>query len=374
MVMSMSRIAHQRLCQQRLSTNPFPTPTEVVDWLGAVQAQEYPGAKWSLGMRTAGAVDNQIERAFNAGDILRTHIMRPTWHFVTPTDIRWIQDLTSAHVKTKMAYYDRRLEIDETLLRRCDEVIARAVEGGKQLNRGELAAALERAGISAEGQRLGNIVLHAELDNVICSGPRRGKQFTYILLAERAPQAKSLPREEALAELTRRYFTGHGPATAKDFAWWSGLSMAEVKAGLDMAAPHLANEEIEGQMVYSSAALAAGSWKSHSGEAHPAAEADPVAFLLPTYDEYHVGYANFGQAILFRREERSTPGFDSTILLGDRVIGTWRRTFQKGKVVVELAPLVEVSTSEKDAIEEAAVRYGKFLGMSIECVFIVKKG
>ena len=284
--------------------------------------------------------------------------MRPTWHFVSPADIRWMQELTAAQVIKKSAYQHRNFALDEAMLARCNDVIATALEGGKPLTRVELGEALARAGVPAETQRLGHIVHYAEVNCVICSGPRRGKQFTYMLLAERAPNARSLPRDEALAELARRYFTGHGPATMRDFAWWSGLSMADVRAGLGMAAPHLASETIEDQEYYFSAGMS------------PAAQPHPAAFLLPTYDEYHVGYANFGQAILFRREGRYTPGFNSTILFGGRVIGTWRRTLQKAGVIVELRPLAPFSSAEKEAVGEAAERYGNFLGLPVTCTYI----
>ncbi len=359
-----SNIALQRLSQQRLTHNPLGTPADVVSWLGAVQAQDYPGAKWSLGMRMAGATDEIIERAFNDGEILRTHLMRPTWHFVTPADIRWIQELTAPRVNAVNAHRYRELELDEALLRRCSDLIARALEGGNQRTRAELREALEREGIITEGQRLAYILHRAELDMVACSGPRRGKQFTYMLLDERAPRARSLPREEALAELARRYFTGHGPATAKDFAWWSGLTLADVKTGLNLASPHLSSDSADGQVVYFSAAM------SPALGAQPAAGKPPAAYLLPTYDEYHIGYANFGRSILYRREGRLSAEFNATIQYNQRVIGFWQRTFRKGGVTVALSPLAQFSPGEKEAVGIAVEKYAEFLGLPADCVWL----
>jgi hypothetical protein len=204
-------IARRRLHNQHITRREIETPQALVEWLGAVQAQNFAGAKWALGLRLYGATDNDIEQTFNDGAILRTHVMRPTWHFVSAADIRWLLDLTAPRVRQAMAHYNRVLELDEAVFARTNAVLAETLQGGKQLTRDELADALRQAGIATEnGQRVGNIVMRAELDGVICSGARRGKQFTYALLAERAPQATVLARDEALTELTVRYFSSHG--------------------------------------------------------------------------------------------------------------------------------------------------------------------
>ncbi len=351
--MAPTAIALRRLYQQRLSQNPFATPDEVVAWLGAVQAQDYAGAKWALGLRMQHATDDMIEQAFADGTILRTHLLRPTWHFVTPADIRWILELTAPRVNAVNAYMYRQLELDDALFVRSNAVIARALEGGQQLTRAELGLALAEAGIVAEGMRLGYIVHRAELDAVVCSGPRRGKQFTYALLDERAPQARRLQRDEALAELTRRYYTGHGPATVRDFVWWSGLTVADAKAGLEMVASHLAHELIEGQTYWFSASMP------------PAAEPTEAAFLLPTYDEFLVGFASFGESRQGGRDAGKKVVFDSTLVIGGQVVGSWRRTFKKGAVVVEVAPFAPLSAAEGESVTAAARRYGAFLGMPV---------
>jgi hypothetical protein len=346
-------IALQRLQQQRLSGNAFATADEVVSWLGAVQAQDYAGAKWALGMRMQTATDALIDKAFNDGLILRTHVMRPTWHFVTPADIRWIIELTAPRVNAVNAYMYRQLELDKTLLRRTNDVLIRALQGGQQLTRAELGKALTIAGINAEGMRLGYIVHRAELDAVVCSGPRRGKQFTYALLDERAPQARRLARDEALAELTLRYFTSHGPATMKDFAWWSGLTVADVKAGLDMVKGQLEQETI-GDQTY---------WFSAS--ARSAKKSSKAAWLLSTYDEYVIGYTDRSALFADSQTVRNDIVFDSLMLVGGYVVGSWRRTFSKGAVVIQTRPFSPLTDVQHEVIAAAIQRFGTFLGMPV---------
>src|SRR5262245_46773541 len=203
--MTVLEIVRRRLFNHSLSITRFEKPEDVVKWLGAVQAQDYSGAKWALGLRATGLKDVAIERAFNAGKILRTHLMRPTWHFVTPADIRWLLALTAPRVNAVSASYYRKFELDDNIFFRSNDALAKALQGNNQLTREVLRFVLQQAGIIAKGIRFAYLLMRAELDGVICSGARRGKQFTYALLEERAPGVKRPKRDEALAELTRRY-------------------------------------------------------------------------------------------------------------------------------------------------------------------------
>jgi hypothetical protein len=278
-------ITHTRLRNQRLSAGRFAGPEDVVRWLGAVQAQDYAGAKWALGLRMQRARDADIEAAFSDGRILRTHIMRPTWHFVAPEDIRWMLALTAPRVSAAMAPYNRRLELDATVFRRSQRAMVRALRGGRQLTRQELKVVLVQAGVHADGvQRLAHIVMQAELDAVICSGPRRGKQFTYALLDERVPMVRVRSRDDSLTELARRYFTSHGPAQLHDFAWWSGLSIADARAGLAAVDRELARETIDGRTY----------WFRSSGRTVATPRA---AYLLPLFDEYLIAYKDRSAAL-----------------------------------------------------------------------------
>ena len=349
------KIAQQRLHNQHLSRAGFETPDEVVKWFGAVQAQEYALAKWALGLRMQQATDEDLEQAFTEGIILRTHIMRPTWHFVTPEDIRWIQALTAPRVNVVNGSMYRQLELDERLFWRSNEVMVKALEGGKQLTRSELGLALEQAGIVATGIRLGYIIHRAELEALVCSGARRGKQLTYALVAERAPQAKTLPRDEALAELTRRYFMSHGPAQAQDFVWWSGLTAAEAKTGLEMVKSELSQEVIEGRTYWCSPAIT------------PAPLVSPMAYLLPAYDEYTVAYKD-RSAVLepVLAESMKMEILNPAIVINGRVVGTWKRSLEKEMVTLRPNLFGPLEPAETQALAEAAQRYERFLGMSVK--------
>ncbi len=351
-------IAQQRLHNQRLVGNPFEKPEEVVRWLGAVQAQDYAGAKWAVGQRLNGVADAAIEQAFTDGTILRTHVMRPTWHFVLPADIRWLLELTAPRVKTHLASTDRRLELDSAILGHGSAVLEKALQGGKHLTRVELISVLQQAGIATDELRLTHIVMHAELDGIICSGARRGKQHTLALLAERAPQAQRLERDHALAELARRYFMSHGPATLKDYVWWSGLTVADARAGLDMVSPQLVHETLDGQTY----------WFAESAPAAPARA--PIPHLLPNYDEYTVSYvdrsAAFDSSHTAKLDSRGNILFNNTMVIDGRIVGTWKRTFKKGVVVIELAPFAPLTATEEKAITAAARRYGEFLDLSVK--------
>ncbi|MGH2495228.1 MAG: winged helix DNA-binding domain-containing protein [Ktedonobacteraceae bacterium] len=351
-------IAHQRLHNQFLSQQTFEKPEDVVQWLGAVQAQDYGAAKWALGLRLQNATDDIIEQAFTNGTILRTHVMRPTWHFVTPADIRWMLALTAPRVLATIAYYDRVLELDSASYVKSNAVLVKALQGGKQLTRAELASEFQRAGIACDHlQRLGHIIMHAELDGIICSGARRGKQFTYALLDERAPQTRTLDRDEALAEFVRRYFTSHGPATLQDFVWWSGLTMSDAKAGLEMVSSQLTSEVIEGQTYWFSTSMLS---------AHDLSE---TIYLLPNYDEYIVGYtersAIFDVSHTTKLDARGNVLFNHTIVIDGRVVGTWKRTMKKDMVIITPSLFVSLNEAETRALVAAANRYGEFLGLSV---------
>ena len=226
----------------------FHKPTDVLKWLGAVQAQDFYGAKWALGLRLRDATDELIEKAFSDGEIIRTHVMRPTWHFVAASDIRWLLKLTAPRVNMTARNYYRKFELDDGVFKRINRALERALGGGRQLTRQELRTAINKAGIPCDDLlRFTFILLRAELDALICSGARSGKQFTYALFDERVPDTKTLSKDEALAELARRYFTSRGPATLRDFVWWSGLSTTDARTGLALIQGSLSKEKIDSE-------------------------------------------------------------------------------------------------------------------------------
>jgi hypothetical protein len=353
-------IVQTRLRNQHLARQSYDDPARLVEWLGAVQAQDYPAAKWAVGQRVRGSTDASIEQAVADGSILRTHVLRPTWHFVPAADIRWMLALTAPRIKAAGAHWHRRLGLDGAFVARSYDALARALEGGKHMTRPQLAAALERAGIATKQDdlvRYGFIFMQAELDAVLCSGPTVGKQTTYALLEERAPKTAPLERDEALARLAGRYFASHGPATLHDFVWWSGLTVADARAGLEMARPQLAHEDIEGRTYWFS-------------EGRPAAEgASQEAYLLPNYDEYIVGYTNrndiFDSAHVEKLDSRGNVLFNHTIVIDGRIAGTWKRALKKDTVVIEASPFAPLGERESRALAAAAERYAAFMGVQL---------
>ncbi len=351
-------IARRRLHNQHITHRTLETPQALVEWLGAVQSQDFAAAKWALGLRLEGVTDDDIEQAFTDGALLRTHVMRPTWHFVSPADIRWLLALTAPRVHAANTSWYRKLELEDTIVKQSNDALTNALQGGKQLTRDELASALQQAGIATDGeQRVTYIIMRAELDGIICSGARRGKQFTYALLAERAPQARSLGRDEALAELTMRYFTGHGPATIQDFVWWSGLTVADAKVGLAMATSHLQQETINGQTY----------WFSPSTP--PMQDPSQAAYLLPNYDEYTVGYTDRSaifDALHTHKLDPRSGLLGNAMVLDGQVVGTWKRAFKKNAVVIEANPFTPLSTAETQAFAASARQLGAFLCMPVD--------
>jgi hypothetical protein len=355
--MKSSDIAHHRLRNQHIGAPRFQEPAEVVSWLGAVQAQDYAGAKWALGLRLNGATDDDVERAFTDGAILRTHLLRPTWHFVTPADIRWLLALTASRVNAVNAYTYRKLGLDDRLFTRTNRALVKALQGGKELTRDELRGVLQRANIATEGElRMGYLMMRAELDGLICSGARRGKHFTYALLDERARNVRALTRDEALAELARRYFLSRGPATVQDFARWSGLTATDARIGVEAVKAELRHEVIDGQSYWLSAS------------APRAKGAAPSAHLLSIYDEYISGYKDRSAISAPRYSERLIAmgnALNAVILVDGLIVGTWQRTFKNGALVVETNPFTKLTAAQKRAVAVAADRLARFLKRSL---------
>ena len=342
----MERLILQRLTNQRLLRSEFRDAPAAVAWLGAVQAQDFAGARWSLGQRTTACTDADIERAFNDGAILRTHVLRPTWHFVTPADIGWLLTLTAPRVQQSNAHAYRRFELDVQTRSRARTLIARALEEGA-LTRAEVASALRRGGIIATGVRLGLITIDLEVSQVMCSGPLRGRQFTYARWDTRVRPTTSVTTEEALATLTRRYFTSRGPATVKDFSWWSGLTVREAKRGI----------ELVGKAIERSRAGDTEYWSVRS--ALPSRRRAAVAHLLPTYDEYLIAYKNreaIGSSSFAMRSQ-----FFNHLVIDGVVAGSWKATVGKAGLAIDTQLRRRLSAVERSALERAAARYRAFL-------------
>jgi hypothetical protein len=302
-----------------------------------------------------------IERALLEGAILRTHALRGTWQLVTPKDIRWILSLVAPSVLARFATRHGELELDAATFRRSHAVLEKALRGGTHLTRDELAASLRKAGISTDGQRLAHLLVHAELDGLICSGARRGKKATYALLDDRAPNpAQPLAREDALREIARRYFTSRGPATLSDFAWWSGLRMADARAGLESVESTLIRDAIDGRIYFRSETRLI---KSPATTAH----------LLPAFDEYLVSYRNREAVLEAKHVKRLNAGggmLDPCFVLDGRVVGTWRRTLRRKTLAIELR-LFDRTLRLHQAFRAASARYEAFVGCKPEDVQVL---
>ena len=325
--------------------------------MGAIQAQDYSMAKWAIGLRLPGTDDAIIEKAFNKGKILRTHLLRPTWHFVTPQDIRWMLELTAPRILSSLVHNDRHLSLNKKVLKKANDVLTKALEGGKQLTREEVRLTLQRAKIDTSELRFLHLLEHAELDRVICSGPRVGTQFTYALFDERA-SAKTMERDEALSELTKRFFTSRGPATIYDFAWWSGLSVTDAKKGIEMVKRKFKREIVDGKEYFFRIPT---SFEN---------EITPGAVLLPNYDEYVISYKDRKEAIgkkhlaIISKERNAV--FTNSILINGKIEGTWQRTIKNNSVAIATRFFSKAGKVKQQLLTSAVNHYSKFLRKSLQ--------
>jgi hypothetical protein len=356
--MKPSDVVRHRMWNTRLTGAPFDSPVDVVRWHGAMQGQDYGPAKWSIGQRVTKLVDEDVDRTLDDGDILRTHALRPTWHLMARDDIRWVLSLTGPRVHRQIEPRLRQLELDPGTLAQCETEIVSALEDGNHLTRADIAGVLDEAGIDRSGQRLPHILSHCELEAVICSGRLAGKQQTYALLDERAPDRGRFDRDEALAELVRRYLQSHGPATVADLRWWSSLTVADIKATVDMLGSEVWTETLDGMTF----------WSIAGDDGHPPSMRG--VHLLQMLDEIFVGYSesrHFGDE---RATEARTAWNDrgmpaANILLRGRIAGHWKRTVDKKALSVELLLYEDPKPSDMRAMETAARKLGRFVGQPV---------
>lgn len=351
------QILRHRLAAQYLTASSAGTAADVVRTLGAVQAQDYAGAKWGLGMRVKGATDESIEAIIDRGEILRTHVLRPTWHFVLPEDIRWMQTLTSPRVRSSMTAYHRTLGLDEKTCRRSAEVIRRALEGNKALTRREIGDVLARARIKHNRlQPLAHLVMRAELDAVVCSGPRRGKESTYALVDERAPKVRERDRDESIRDLAIRYFSTRGPASAHDFAWWSGLSAADARRGTELLPKEFATGRFNDTTMW------------FLERALP--RATPMAHVLPNYDEYFIGLRDRSAIGGRVRDVKfaatpDNPFFAHLVFVNGDLVGGWKRIPSRNAITVKLTMVVKLTAAERKLVDKALTRFSVFTGQEV---------
>lgn len=346
--MTERQIISQRLYNQHIAETDCKTPMQIVAAMVAMQSQVWDMGKWAVGLRLPGATNEDVERAYNKGEILRTHVMRPTWHFVTPADIRWLLKLTSPRVHAFNAQYYRKMELDKKIFKKANTVFIRMLRGGKQLNRLVLKEALEKSKIKTDDIRFALLLMQAELDGLICSGAREGKQFTYTLLDERAPGNDTFHRDAALGELVRRYFVTRGPATVNDFAWWSGLTVKDAKEGLAMNKSMFDSEKVNGtEFIFKPGT---GNYKKK----------DQFTFLMPDYDEYGISYKDRSLFMEALTQFKGKKKYPHTLIVNGVAAGTWKRREKNKSLHIDTAFVAQPEKVKEQQLKKATDRYLSF--------------
>jgi hypothetical protein len=349
--MKLTNIARLRLVSQQVGGSLLKSPQQVVAWMGAVQAQDFPMAKWAIGLRLAGGTQAEIEAAFNRGEILRTHVLRPTWHFVSADDIDWLLALTAPGIKTALRSRHKSLGLDDQIFTRSSAIIENSLGDGQHLTREALAEKLAAANIPIDENRIAHLLMHAELDGLVCSGKILHGKPTYALLSERVARRSPLSVEEALAKLATLYFSTRSPAALQDFSWWSGLPTPQARHAFELVKADFHVEFIEGRSYCF----------SDSSSAPPPAE--DTAFLLPAYDEFLISYQDRTAALpgeYFNTAVSSNGVFRPTIVVNGKVAGLWKRTVVKKELKLEYDFFANANVS-LNTVEQAAAHYLRFL-------------
>lgn len=347
-------IAHWRLRNQRLTKPYAASAAEVVEHLLAVQAENPSQSAWAVAARTRGSDATDLAGLLDSGAVLRTHVLRPTWHYVRAEDLGWLTDLTGPRLQKITAQQLTTAHgMDQAAIDRAAAAVVEVLGERSDLTRGQVAEALREHGVQTAGNSLMLLLAHVELGALVCSGRPSGGEHTYALLADRVPSPHRMDRPEALAELARRYFTGHGPATERDLAYWATLTVTDVRAGLAAVRDELESFEHEGRTY----------WHA-PGEEPPVGDPDPRAHLLQMLDEMYRGYQDSRSVLdtagLVPRAREAAMGM---ALVDGQLLAWMKRTVGKGRVDFDLKPLRDLRADEVAALETAAIRYGAFLGL-----------
>ena len=355
----MTPLVPHRLFHQQIAHHAFQLPNDLVAWMGAMQAQDYAGVKWAVGVRLPASSETVVEEALAEADILRTWLLRGTLHLVSAADIRWMLAVVAPHLIEKNARRYRQLELDTPTLMQSNDVLGKAVHGGQQRTRKELLAILEGHGISTEGQRGYYMLQRAALDGLIAqSVTLQHNNATFLALDDVVPSGSAYLHEEAIAELARRYFTSHGPATLQDFIWWSGLLTADARQGLEAVKANLMSATLDGEVYWQSPTM-------------PPLGQSSTAFLLPAYDEYLLGYKDRNAVLEPHHAQQVAPGggvFRPIVVIDGRVVGTWRQKRKKHSIAIIWRPFESLSPAQHDTIVGAAARYSDYIGLPVTLV------
>ncbi len=352
LIPDMNPIALARIQSQKLADGSEMSPKELTSWFGAIQAQDFSMNRFAISVRTS-LNDAAVLAAFDSGEIIRTHVLRPTWHLASKEDIGWMLELSAPYIKKLMASMNKSLNLAESIYQKCNDHLSDLL-AGKHLTREEIYAELNILGIETGNMRGLHILMNAELDRVICSGKMIGSKPTYALFSERVGKFASRSTDEALADLATRYFRSHGPATVKDFIWWSGLPAALGKKAVSIIESKMQsrNMDLETYHAFSFDDLAP------SG----------TILLLPAFDEYLIAYKNRSSAIetLFATKAFTRNGiFNPCIIWNGQVIGIWKRSIKKDDVIIEYEYFYPVDASIKKAVRLKAEEYASFVSKQL---------
>jgi hypothetical protein len=351
--MSPEKISAIRSANQQISQARFKTAEELISWMGAMQAQDYNMVKWAFGIRMPGSTLESISNEIDSGRIIRTHVLRPTWHFVSSDDIFWMTSLSAAHIRSALSVRDKQLGLDSRIFSKCNKSIEKILSGNKYLTRDELFTELVKSGLKIKREQAYHIFTRSEVDGIICSGRQRGGKPSFALLNEWVPKdRKKYTREESLKELADRYFTSRGPATVRDFAWWSGLSLTEARSGLEHNRSALVSEKYEDLTYWFSAAVN-GTDNFNN------------IFLLPAYDEFLLSYRDRSDVITFTDQKKAVSNngiFYPIILSGNQIVGTWKRKDEKGRINISTALFQKGAKLQKEEMKNVVKRYSEFFG------------
>jgi hypothetical protein len=326
--MNTKELLNIRLHNQLLSVHNTKTPLDIVSWMGAMQAQALDMAKWAIGVRLEDKHVKDIEEALNTGRIIRTHILRPTWHFVSAEDIHWMFDLSNPRLKPIYRSYAKTYNADEPLIYRTIPVLEKVLMDGKHLTKQEIGNALFEQNVVLDDNHLKSLLSYAEMEGILVNGRITGNKQTFTLLEEWAPRKHTLSKEEALERLARKYFTSHAPATIHDFAWWSGLSITGCKQAIGLIENDFVCETINGREF----------WMRNDVKVPPTGK--DSALLLPSFDEFVVSYKDRSEIvedIHYGKVMTKNGLFSPTIMLNGKIIGSWRKIMQKGSPKIELS-------------------------------------
>lgn len=348
------RIPDIRLRNQQLLNPLFSQPKELVSWMGAMQAQNYPMVKWAVGMRLKSATLQKVEKALAKGEILRTHVMRPTWHLVAAEDIRWMLKLSAERIMAANESYAKGydLEISEELYTKSNNLLEKILCGQKSLTRQEIAEHFSRSGIQADNHRMTRFMTRAEQEGIVCSGEDKGGKCTYALLEERVPPMPELTKDEALARLARSYFRSHAPAALQDFVWWSGLSATEARQAVWLIESELTAEQWNGR-----------TWYIHSSS-RTRGKVPGCLHLLPSYDEYLLGYKDRTDVLPLEHYSKAFTNnglFYPIILHEGHVVGNWSKSTKKGSLIIEHSCFRKSDCIDESALDKEKNRYISFL-------------